>query len=81
GAAVVYFVGACLFLFAVSVFLGKYDKLAAVLLAILMILFIVLIHRTAAMAGDMGSMLKDLAIAGGALMYAGSYSKDNSIIG
>ncbi len=81
GAIIVYLVGACLILFAISVFLGKYDKLAAVLLAILMIVFILLIHRTPAMGGDMGSLLKDLAIAGGALMYAGSYAKDPSIIG
>ncbi len=81
GAIMVYLVGACLILFAVSVFLGKYDKLAAVLLSILMIVFILLIHRSSAMAGDMGSFLKDLAIAGGALMYAGGFAKDSSVIG
>jgi uncharacterized membrane protein YphA (DoxX/SURF4 family) len=81
GTIMIYLVGLCLILFAVSVFLGKYDKLAAVLLSILMIFFIVFIHRAAAMTGDMGGFLKDLSIAGGALMYAGSYSKDSSIIG
>lgn len=81
GLIMVYLVGACLIAFAVSVFIGKYDKLAAVCLAVLMIVFVLLIHRGAAMSGDMGNFLKDLAIAGGALMYAGGYAKDNSIIG
>lgn len=81
GAVIIYLVGACLVLFAISVFIGKYDKLAAVLLALLMIIFILMIHRSAAMSGDMSSLLKDLAIAGGALMYAGAFAKDSSIIG
>lgn len=81
GVFMVYFVGICLILFAISVFIGKYDKLAAVLLACLMIIFIVLIHRESAMSGDMGSFLKDLSIAGGALMYASGFAKDNSVIG
>ncbi len=81
GKIIVYLVGLCLILFAVSVFIGKYDKLAAVLLAIMMILFVVLIHLKSASSGDMSMMLKDLAIAGAALMYAQSHAKDNSIIG
>jgi putative oxidoreductase len=81
GVVMIYLVGLCLILFAVSVFIGKYDKLAAVLLALLMIIFIITIHRSAAMAGDMTNLLKDLAIAGGALMYAGGYAKDSSVIG
>jgi putative oxidoreductase len=81
GIVIVYLVGACLILFAVSVFIGKYDKLAAVLLSVLMIIFILVIHRSSAMSGDMGGLLKDLSIAGGALMYAGSYAKDPSVIG
>lgn len=81
GTLVIYFVGLCLVLFGVSVILGKYDKLAAVLLAVMLILFIAFLHFKSAMAGDFGGMLKDLAIAGGALMYAQSYAKDKSIIG
>jgi uncharacterized membrane protein YphA (DoxX/SURF4 family) len=80
GAIVVYMVGLCLILFAVSVFIGKYDKLAAVLLASLMLLFILLVHRGSAMNGDLGGLLKDLSIAGGALMYAGAYAKDNRML-
>lgn len=81
GTITIYFTGLCLILFAVSVLMGKYDKLAAVLLACMLILFVVLIHLKSAMNGDMGSLLKDLAIAGGALLYAQSYAKDSSIIG
>ena len=81
GTIMVYLVGLCLILFAVSVFIGKYDKLAAVLLALLMIVFMITIHRSAAMTGDMSALLKDLAIAGGALMYAGGHAKDSSVIG
>jgi putative oxidoreductase len=77
GVIIVYLVGICLILFAISVFIGKYDKLAAVLLALLMIIFILIVHSDSAFTGDMQSLLKDLAIAGGALMYAGEYAKDN----
>ena len=84
GSIIIYLTGACLILFAVSVLIGKYDKLAAVLLALLMILFITLIHMKGAMSSDQMatvSLLKDMALAGGALMYAHSCAKDNSIIG
>ncbi|MBK8955946.1 MAG: DoxX family protein [Saprospiraceae bacterium] len=81
GSITIYFTGLCLILFGVSVLIGKYDKLAAVLLAVMLILFIVLIHLNSAMAGDYGGMFKDLAIAGGALMYAQNLAKDKSIIG
>lgn len=81
GSIMIYLTGICLILFGVSVLIGKYDKLAAVLLALMLILFVVLLHFKSAMAGDFGSMFKDLAIAGGALMYAQSYAKDKSIIG
>ncbi len=83
----VYVTGASLILAAVAVFLGKMDKLASVALAILLLLFVILIHMPNAMSADsaikqmgMISVLKDLALAGGALMCA-SQSRDNSIIG
>ena len=81
GTIIVYLTGLCLVLFAVSVFISKYDKLAAVLLAVMMILFIALLHIKPAMDGDMTHLLKDLAICGGALMYAGGHAKDSSVIG
>lgn len=84
GKIIVYLVGVCLILFAVSVFIGKYDKLAGVLLAVMMILFVTLVHMKGVANGDQMStvsLLKDLSIAGAALMYAHGIAKDNSIIG
>ena len=86
GAIMVYVVGLALIASAVSIFIGKYDKLATVLLALMLILFILLLHvqglgDEATMQNSMGALLKDLGLAGGALMYAGNLAKDDSIIG
>ena len=69
---------------AVSMIIGKLDKLAAVLLAVMMLLFVALIHAKGAAAGDQaatGNLLKDLMLAGAALMYAKTSARDNSVIG
>lgn len=68
----------------VSIMIGKYDKLAAALLAIYLLLMVVLVHLQAAMAGSISAqflLFKDLALAGAAMMYAQHLSKDRSIIG
>ena len=81
GVISVYFTGACLILFAISVFIGKYDKLAAVFM---LLLFVALVHLKSATTGNQMatmSLIKDLALVGGALMYAHSHARDNSIIG
>ncbi len=85
GAIGVYLSGAGMLAAGLSVFVGKYDKLAMVLLALLMVIYIVAIHLPG-MSGPMAqmsqvAMLKDLMLAGGALMYAHSVARDNSIIG
>ncbi|MEY4905495.1 MAG: hypothetical protein RLZZ292_3310 [Bacteroidota bacterium] len=83
GVIAVYISGLAMLAAAVSAILGKYDKLAMVGLAILMVIYIAVIHLPLAMKGDhmaVGSILKDLALAGGALLYAGAYSKDASYI-
>lgn len=84
----VYLSGLGLVAASVSMLTGKWDKLAAVLLAVLLILMVLMIHLPSAMGGDsakaqsgMANLLKDLIAAGGALMYAKHYAKDNSIIG
>ena len=67
----VYFVGVCFILFVVSVLIKKYDKLAAVLLALCLFLFVILIHIPSAMAGDFKSVIgsvRDLTMCGAALM-------------
>jgi uncharacterized membrane protein YphA (DoxX/SURF4 family) len=72
---------------AVSIILGKLDKLASVLLALMLLLFAILVHGAgmssgdeAAQAASMSNMLKDIGLAGAALMSA-SLSKDDSVIG
>ena len=80
----VYLTGVALILAAVSMFIGKYDKLAALLLGVFLILVALIVHLGALNAGDqnaMGQILKDVALAGAAWMYAGNMAKDNSIIG
>ena len=79
----VYFTGLCMLAFVVSALIGKYDKLAAVLLAFFLFIMIVFIHIPAMSGNQMTiiNLLKDIGLAGGALMYAGSLSRDKSIIG
>jgi uncharacterized membrane protein len=81
GSIMVYITGVALLLAGISLLIGKYDKLAAVLLALLLLLF--MIPHIQMMADDpqqMGNILKNIALAGGALMAA-SMAKDNSVIG
>ncbi len=83
----IFITGTALILSAVSIFLGKLDKLACVLLAIMLIFFVLLIHLPGTLNSDvlmkqanMTAVLKDLALAGGALMCA-DHARDNSVIG
>ncbi len=81
GKGMVYFTGLALILAAVSMLIGKLDRLAAVLLAVMLLLFI--IPHAQGMSEnpmEMVNILKNLALAGGALMYA-SMAKDHSVIG
>ena len=72
---------------AVSILIGKYDKLASTLLGIYLLLMVVMVHLPGVMAGgaaaqgSMPMLLKDLALAGAAMMYAQHLSKDRSVIG
>lgn len=82
--ALVYFTGLALIAAAVSILIGKMDKLATALLGLMLLLFIFIIHLSDAMAGDQAAtmgLLKDLALAGASWMYAGSMAKDNAVIG
>jgi hypothetical protein len=78
------FVGICFFGFVLSAAVKKYDKLAAVLLAVCLFLFVILVHIPTALAGDFKAVIgaiRDFCMCGAALMYAESYAKDKSIIG
>ena len=89
GSIMVYITGLALIAAAVSIIIGKMDKLATALLGLMLLLFVLLIHAkglaNAADAGAsamaMSSLLKDLALAGAAWMYSASLAKDNSVIG
>ena len=84
GSIWVYVTGLAMVAFGISVILGKMDKLAAVLLALLLVLYVVLIHLPGAMKGDQmatASLLKDIGLAGGALMYARGFARDSSVVG
>ena len=84
GAIWVYITGLGMLAFALSVILGKMDKLAALLLTVLLVLMVVLIHLPNVMKGDqmsMISLLKDIGLAGGALMYARGFAQDSSVVG
>lgn len=80
----VYFVGVCFILFVISAMIKKYDKLSAVLLALCLLLFVLLVHIPAAVGGDFKavvSIFRDNCISGAALMYAKAYAMDERIIG
>jgi len=84
GVAMIYITGICLTLASLSIFLGKYDKLATVLLAVMLFLFAFILWFSGFTAQEQPAatmFLKDIGLAGAALMYAHSSAKDNSIIG
>ncbi|MFQ5445375.1 MAG: DoxX family protein [Saprospiraceae bacterium] len=89
GAIVVYITGVALIAAAVSIIIGKMDKLATTLLALFLILTTLLVHAKGlsnaademASAASMGNLLKDLALAGAAMLYASHAAKDNAVIG
>lgn len=81
GKIMVYVTGVALLAAGISILIKKMDKLAAVLLALMLLLF--MIPHLQMMGDDptqMANVLKNIALAGGALMYA-SMASDNSVIG
>jgi uncharacterized membrane protein YphA (DoxX/SURF4 family) len=83
GAIMIYITGLALIAGAVSIIIGKMDKLACVLLCLFLLSTAFLIFLPGMMDGDQTSMsmfMKDFAMAGGALGYA-QLAKDNSVIG
>ena len=78
----VYFTGIGLIAAAISMLLGKLDKLATTLLAIFLLLMVFMLHIPNAMGGGeaarlaLSTLLKDISLAGGAMMYAKHYAQD-----
>ncbi|GJM32155.1 MAG: hypothetical protein DHS20C18_11560 [Saprospiraceae bacterium] len=84
----VYITGIGLIAATVSIIIGKYDKLAATLLGLMLLIFVLSVHLPGVMEGgeaqmkSMPNFLKDLALAGAAWMYAGgAVAKDASVVG
>lgn len=66
--------GAGLILAAISILINKYRRIACLLLALELVLFVLLLHIPAMNSGNdsaMGNLLKDTAMAAAALMIAG----------
>lgn len=85
GAIMVYISGLTMILAGISIIVGKYDKLACILLSIQLLLYVILVHAPglsdeASMANSLSGMLKDIGLMGGALLAA-SQAKDKSVIG
>lgn len=78
---------ACLIGAALSMYIGKYDKLAAILLAVFLLLVVVLVHVPAAMSGGMkgqvglNDLFQDTGLMATALIYAECLAKDKAVIG
>lgn len=80
----VYITGAGLIAASVSMVIGKFDKLASTLLAVFLLLMVFMMHMPGAMANNpsaMSMLLKDLSLAGAAMMFAHHYASDKSVIG
>lgn len=72
----VYVTGMALIAAAISIISKKQIYLVSVLLAVLLGVFVMTIHLPAVLGGDqmaMGGMLKDISLAGGALLIAGLF--------
>ena len=75
----IYLAGAGLLAFALSVALGRFDRIAARLLALELLLFVLLTHLPNALDGDFVraiAVFRDVAMAGAALMYAEGFARD-----
>jgi len=75
----IYLTGAALIAASISILIKKEARLACLLLALLLAIFALSIHLPGALGGDqasVSSMLKDLALAGAALGFAGRFAND-----
>ncbi|MEK6480873.1 DoxX family membrane protein [Catalinimonas sp. 4WD22] len=78
GAFWVYLTGAAMLAAGVAILAGKYARIACLLLALLLLIYVFTIHLPGAMGGNQQSitnLLKDLAMAGGALAVGNQFSK------
>lgn len=79
----VYFTGVCLIAFTLSAALRKLDGLAAILLGVMLLLFVLMIHVPKAIEGDFLQVIatfRDTAMAGAAFLYAATVARDHRFI-
>lgn len=78
-----YFTGACIVAFIVSTLIGRYDRLATVLMALYVMLMIFLVHvpRAAESENDMLNIFRNVMVTGALLVYARYATKDHRITG
>ena len=77
-----YLTGVCILAFIVSVTIGKYDKLAALLLAVYLFLVTVMIHLPYSKDPmEMLNVFRVVNMIGGAFMYALAFAKDKRLVG
>ncbi|MBL7841479.1 MAG: hypothetical protein JNJ75_15155 [Cyclobacteriaceae bacterium] len=78
-----YFTAALILAFIVSCLIGRFDKLAAVLMAVYVLLMIVLVHipRAAVSENDMLNIFRNLMVIGALLVYARYAARDSRIVG
>ncbi len=76
-----YVTGVCVLLFIVSCVWGKFDKLAALFMALYVFLMIFLVHlpRAATSENDLLNIFRNTIVVGGLLMYAGAYARDKRL--
>lgn len=78
-----YFTGVCIAAFIVSCLTGKYDRLAALLMALYVLLMIFIVHvpRAATSENDMLNIFRNLMVIGALLVYAKYAAKDYRVTG
>ncbi|CCH53885.1 hypothetical protein BN8_03017 [Fibrisoma limi BUZ 3] len=74
-----YVTGLCILAFIISGLVGRFDKLAALLFALYLVLVILLVHVPDASTNqqDFQNIFRGLNMLGATLMYAGAFARDN----
>lgn len=78
-----YFTGILISAFILSCLIGKYDKLATLLMALYVLLMIFLVHipRARHSENDMLNIFRNLMVIGALLVYAKYAAKDKKVVG
>lgn len=78
-----YFTGVLILAFIISCLIGRFDKLATVLMALYVLLMIFVVHlpRAAQYENDMLNIFRNLMVTGALLVYAKYAARDKRVIG